>query len=562
MKRKRREEKELCGTEGREEREKELCGAEGREKREKELCGIEESGEREKELLQRKQNNINLEVVLISVILVAAAAAAIIIRPQGSLDAINALFGFVSKAFGTPLLWFSLAATVLCAYLAVAKTGRIKLGDDKPDFSLFSYIGMMICAGLASASIYFSFIEWIYFYSAPALGIAPLSAEAAEWAPAYSFTYWGLISWPPFVLAALPVAISFYKRKNSGLRFSVVCEDLFHLKEKSLIGKIIDILFVITTLGGMSVTLGLGVPLIASMFSYIFGVQDGFSLQVIIVIAIAAVFSLSSYIGLEKGMKKISDANIYIAIAFVLFLLIAGPTVFILKYTTNGVALAIQNYLHILFWTDPVNNGGFSEAWIIFYICFAVAYAPLMALFITRISKGRTVREMILSTTLGGTLGCMALFGINGGFGIHAQLTGQMDLVSLLSEKGVGGTVLGILSMLPIPEVISVSVFTLMLILFLATSLDAASFSLAAVVTVSLKEGESPNPMFRLFWCVLLALVPLALMFAGAPLSAIQTVCLATATPFAVVILVFLIKSMKWFKEEVRLLEEGEKPHR
>lgn len=505
-----------------------------------------------------KEKNINIEVVVISVIIVAAIAASLIFNPQGSLKAIDSLFGFVSKAFGTPLLWFSLAATILCAYLAFSKTGRIKLGDDNPDFSLFSYIGMMICAGLASASIYFSFIEWIYFYSAPALGLDPMSTEAAEWAPAYSFTYWGLISWPPFVLAALPVAISFYKRKNSGLRFSVVCEDLFGLKEKSLIGKIIDILFVITTLGGMSVTLGLGVPLIASFISFIFGVSDSFALQVIIVIVIAVIFSLSSYIGLEKGMKKISDFNIYIAIAFVVFLLIAGPTIFILKYTTNGAALAVQNYLHILFWTDPVNNGGFSEAWIIFYICFAVAYAPLMALFITRISKGRTIREAILSTVLGGSIGCMVLFGINGGFGMNMQLNGKADLVSLLNDQGVGSTVITILSQLPIPEVISASVFTLMLILFLATSLDSASFSLAAVVTTNLKEGDSPKPAFRLFWCVLLALIPLALMFAGAPLSAIQTVCLATAIPFSFVIILFAVKSLKWFKEEARLLDRKE----
>lgn len=505
-----------------------------------------------------RAKNINVEIVVISVILVIAAALSLIIWPEQSLNGINALFAFVSKVFGTPLLWFSLAAVIICFYLALSKSGKIRLGDEKPDFSLFSYIGMMICAGLASASVYFSFIEWIYFYSEPALGIEPMSTEAAEWAPAYSFTYWGLISWPPFALAALPIAISYYKRKNTGLRFSIVCEDLFHLKEKSIIGKVIDILFVITTLGGLSVTLGLGVPLIASMISFIFGIGDTFALQVIIVIVIALIFSLSSYIGLEKGMKKISDTNIYIAIAFVLFLLITGPTFFILKYLTNGVGLAVQNYLHILLWTDPVKNGGFSEAWIIFYICFAVAYAPLMSLFITKISRGRTVREMILSSVLGGTLGCIVLFGINGGYGMHAQVSGNMDIVSIFSEGGVGQTMLGIFAMMPIPRIISASVFTLMLVLFLATSLDSASFSLAAVATTNLKEGENPNPFFRLFWCVLLALIPLGLMFAGAPLSAIQTVCLATATPFAIVIIVFIVKSMKWFKEEVRIIEEKE----
>ena len=181
-----------------------------------------------------------------------------------------------------------------------------------------------------------------------------------------------------------------------------------------------------------------------------------------------------------------------------------------------------------------------------------------MALFITRISKGRTIREAILSTVLGGSIGCMVLFGINGGFGMNMQLNGKADLVSLLNDQGVGSTVITILSQLPIPEVISASVFTLMLILFLATSLDSASFSLAAVVTTNLKEGDSPKPAFRLFWCVLLALIPLALMFAGAPLSAIQTVCLATAIPFAFVIILFAVKSLKWFKAEARLLDRKE----
>ncbi len=506
-----------------------------------------------------KVKNINLEITAISIVIIFAIAISLIIAPEQSLNAIDGLFNFVSTVFGTPLLWFSLAATIICFYLALSRYGKITLGDGEPSYSLFSYIGMMICAGLASASVYFSFVEWIFFYTSPALGIEPMSAQAAEWAPAYSFSYWGLFSWPPFALAALPIAISYYKRNNEGLRFSVVCEDLFNLKKNSLIGRIIDILFVVTTLGGLSVTLGLGVPLISSMFSFIFGVPDNFTTQVIIVIAIAVIFSLSSYIGLEKGMRRISDANIYIAIVFIMVLLITGPTVFILKYTTNGFGLAAQNYLRILLWTDPVNNSGFSERWVIFYICFAVAYAPLMALFITKISKGRTIKEMILSTVLGGTLGCIALFGINGGYGMHAQVTGKMDVVSLYNESGAGETVLGVLSMLPLPLKLSAIVFTIMLMLFLATSLDSASFSLAATATKNLGPDENPSPMLRLFWCLLLALIPLGLMFAGAPLSAIQTVCLAAATPFAIVSIVFIFKSMKWLEEIITRAKNNKK---
>ncbi len=496
------------------------------------------------------KKNINVEITVISIVVVLAVALSLIISPEASLKAINGVFGFISTVFGTPLLWFSLACTVIGAYLAYTRYGKIRMGDEKPEFSLFSYVGMMICAGLASASVYFSFIEWIYFYTSPAQGIEPMSTLAAEFAPAYSFNYWGLLSWPPFVLAALPIAMSYYKRNNHGLRFSIVCEDLFDLKPQSVWGRIIDILFVITTLGGLSVTLGLGVPLISSIIAFIFGLTDGFVLQVCIVILIAVIFSLSSYVGIEKGMRRISDTNIYIAIIFVLFLFITGPTVFLMKYITNGLALAVHNYLPILFWTDPVNNGGFSEAWIIFYICFAVAYAPLMSLFITKISKGRTVKEMILSTVLGGSFGSILLFGINGGYGMYSQLNGKADIISVFKEGDAGKTVLTILTGLPVPLIISAIVFCVMLILFLATSLDSASFSLAATATKNMGRNESPSPFLRLFWCIILALIPLGLMFAGAPLSAIQTVCLATATPFALVTIVFIWKSMKWFREE------------
>ncbi len=505
-----------------------------------------------------KLNNVNLVTIVTSIVVVGIIAISLIAAPDATLNVINTVFGFVSSVFGTPLLWFSLICTALCVFLAASKYGKVRLGDGNADYSLFSYISMMICAGLASASVYFSFTEWIFFYSGPALGIEPMSTLAAEYAPAYSFTYWGLISWPPFVIAAIPMALAYYKRKNKSLRLSAVCEDLFNLKEKSLAGKVIDILFAITTLGGLSVTLGLGIPLISFLISTIFGIQDSFGLQVGIVIAITAIFTITSYAGLSKGMQKLSTINIYIAIVFVLALFVLGPTLFIMKYITNGVSLAVQEYFNILLWTDPVNNGGFSEAWIIFYICFAVAYAPLMSLFITKISKGRSLREMILSAVLGGTFGCIILFGINGGFGMEAQLTGKLDIVSLFNESGTGPTIMAVLGLLPFNEIISIAVLAVMMILFLATSMDSASFSLAATSSKNVGREEEPSKMLRLFWCLLLALIPLGLMFAGAPLSAIQTICLVTATPFAVIILVFIFKSMKWLKEESAILEDAE----
>ena len=132
---------------------------------------------RNKEEKRLKVKNINLEITAISIVIIFAIAISLIIAPEQSLNAIDGLFNFVSTVFGTPLLWFSLAATIICFYLALSRYGKITLGDGEPSYSLFSYIGMMICAGLASASVYFSFVEWIFFYTSPALGIEPMSPK-------------------------------------------------------------------------------------------------------------------------------------------------------------------------------------------------------------------------------------------------------------------------------------------------------------------------------------------------------------------------------------------------
>ena len=399
--------------------------------------------------------NISLDIIAISITFVFGITISLIFLPETSLNIINTVFDYTALLFGTPLLWFSLICTILCFYFSFSSYGKIKLGDGNPDYSTFSYIAMMICAGLASASVYFSFIEWVFFYNTPALGITPQSNKSLEWAPAYSFMYWGINSWPPFAIAALPIAISYYKRGNKGLRFSIVWEDLFGLKKKSISGKIIDILFIITTLGGLSVTLGLGIPLISFFISYILGISDSFILQLSLIIIIALIFSFSSYMGISKGMKVISDCNIYLAIFFVFSILVLGPTFFIFKYTTNGLGLVVQNYIHMLFATAPIEADGFSEQWTIFYICLAVAYAPLMSLFITKISRGRTIREMLLYTVFGGSFGCIVLFGINGGFSVYAQSIGLLDIASVYQQGNNGRTILEIVSLLPISNIIT-----------------------------------------------------------------------------------------------------------
>ncbi len=500
---------------------------------------------------------INKTTVTISLTILSIVVILLAVFPNDGLEVIENVFNFTTNTFGVSLLWFSLFCTIVCVYLFFSKYGNIKLGEGKPKYSLFSYIAMIICSGLASASIYFSFVEWAFYYTSPALGIDAESTQAVEYAMAYEFFHWGLASWPPFAVAALPIAYSFYVRKYKGLRFSSVLENMMTSKLKYPLGKLVDILFIITVLGALGVTLGLGVPIISTLISKITGISDGFGLNVGVVVFIALLFSLSSFVGVDKGMKRISDWNINFAILFILFILITGPTLFLLKSMTNSLGIHLQNYLSMVLWTDPIGNSGFPEAWTMFFICFAISYAPLMALFITKISQGRKIKEVVGSVVLGGSVGSYIIFGVNSGFAIHSQLLGKLNIPEILElPNGDSLAIVAILEQTILPNILAYIAIAVILTLFLATSLDSAAHSLTLTSMIGEEKNEGATSGLRLFWCVILSLLPLCMMFIGAPLSAIQTLAVVTGFPFALVMIFFIFGLFKWLKEDEKLLNK------
>ena len=353
-----------------------------------------------------------------------------------------------------------------------------------------------------------------------------------------------------FVVLAIPVAYAYHVRKISALRFSTICESMIGDKPYvRVLGKLIDFFFVFCVVGGLSVTLGLGIPIISSGLGKIFGFQPTFMVNVIVTVAIAILFTLSSYIGIDKGMKKLSSLNVYIAIIFILALLFTGPTRFIIKEIVTGLGLMGQHFVEMSLWADPITGGGFPESWTIFFYAFGIVYATLMALFITKISKGRTMRQMICSTIFGGAPGCFIFFGINGSFSMDLQLTGKVDVVDLLNTKGNSETILTILDH-TVFGTAGIVVFLIITVLFLATTLDSAAFSLSASSTKKLREEENTSPMLRLFWCITLALVPLCMNFIGAPLNTLQTLTIVTSIPFIFVMIGMTKGMFTWLKED------------
>ena len=491
---------------------------------------------------------IDKPISIVCVVIVGIFVALMAAKPDATLNVVNKIFDVVTSVMGVPILWFVFIGLFICLYLAFSKHGNVKMGDGKPEYSMFSYIAMMMCAALAATATYYSFVEWSFYYAEPAFSIKPLSQEAAEMSLPYAFFHWGFSVQVIFVLTAVAIAYGYHVKKVPVLRVSAICESMMgDFKYKKPLGKVIDALTILSIVGGMGVSLGLGVPIISAGIAHVMGIEASFAINLIVLLIVAVVFSVTSIIGIEKGMKKLSDLTMYLMIIIIAFIFIVGPTKFIAKEFTYSVGKMISNYVDMSLFTDPIGNSGFPEVNTIFLFTLALNYAALMGIFITKISKGRTIREVVITCLVGISLGTWIMFGINGSFGLNAELTGQFELSKM---ENMQAGLMDLLGTLPLGKVVLPVAFALVTIGFLATSLDSASFAIAIAGSKSLDDNGNPNTAFRMMMCLVLVLIPMALLFTGAPFSAVKTICIVLSIPFLFVILGMLIGLFRWLKAD------------
>jgi BCCT family betaine/carnitine transporter len=281
--------------------------------------------------------------------------------------------------------------------------------------------------------------------------------------------------------------------------------------------------------------------LIAALISRLTGIDNGFSLELFAVFLCVGLFSISVWLGLRKGIKRLSDINLGLAFALLAFVVVAGPTVFLLKTSVASVGLMLQNFVRMNTWTDAFTESGFVETWTIWYWAWWIAYGPFVGLFVTRISRGRTIRQVIFGMVGYGSLGCAIFYMTIGNFGLSLEMSDTLSVTGILEEQGQASAIVAIFDQLPWPA-IAIGVFCVVTVVFTATTYDSASYILASSATRRLEAGDDPARWHRLFWALALAVVPVTLMFIGrfsgdprAGLTVIQTSTLVVSLPILVV---------------------------
>ncbi|MEC4725100.1 BCCT family transporter [Shewanella sp. D64] len=454
-----------------------------------------------------------------------------VLYPEAVKSTMGSMLDFVVINFGSGFLWYTLFATGALLYLAFSKFGNIRMGDSKPKFTKFQLFAMALSAGMGASTMYWGFIEAVYYFMDPQFGIED-KHMAMEYATAYNMFHWGAAGWFIYLIVAIPFAVVFYLKKSQSLSLSGVINSLFNDALPVWAQKLIDLLFIITTLAATALTLGLGIPMISSNLASLTGIPDNLMLGIGVILGLSVIFSLSSYIGIEKGMARLSTATVYICAAFVGIIFIIGPSALIMNNMTNGVGVMLSDYLRMSTNTDPYGSTLFPQYWTVFFLANWISYSPGVGVFITKIIQGQKLRDVILILVIGGTLGSAVIFGVCGTFTMNLVNTGVVDGVGLIEAGQPTSLVKDVFGSTPIPMVLT-AIYLVTMILFTVTTLDGTSYSLASIATKKLDAEANVSPMFRLFWCMLLTALPIIFLLINADLNILKS--------FPVLIIVLIV---------------------
>ena len=501
-----------------------------------------------------------------TVFLVLFILLTIMFRDQANEFFSNAM-SFITSNFGWFLILAANAFILASIFFAFSRFGNIRIGgnDAKPEFTTASWYAMLLSAGMGIGLMFWSVGEPMFHYSSPSpmfAGIEGNTPEAAQAAMGITYFHWGIHPWGIYAIVGLGLAFFAY---NRGLPLTVrsIFYPLLGNRIYGFWGNLIDVLSVLATLMGLATSLGLGVKQVNAGLNFLFGLQISTTSQVILIAVITAFATLSVMSGLDGGVKRLSQWNMGLAGALMVFLLVAGPTVYILRGFTQNFGYYLTKLPEISLWTETFRETNWQGSWTVFYWAWWISWSPFVGMFIARISKGRTVREFILGVMIIPTLLSFVWMSVFGGSAIYLQSSGLANIVEAVNTD-VATALFVMFKYFPFTQILSL-VGIVLVTVFFVTSSDSGS-----LVVDHLTSGgklDSPVPQ-RVFWAVMEGVVASVLLIGGG-LTTLQTAAVSTGLPFAVILLLIIYALYIGFTQELyvedavkRRLKRVEEEHR
>ncbi|PYZ99168.1 BCCT transporter [Alteribacter lacisalsi] len=452
---------------------------------------------------------------------------------------VDAGFGFAAGYFGAFWQILMLATFIIAIILAFTATGRIRLGKlDSPEMSTFKWISIIMCTLLAGGGVFWAAAEPMYhFIDTPPMfwGVEPGSPEAVSPALAVSFLDWGFLAWA--ILGTLGAIVLMYGHYHKGmpLKPRTLLYPVFgeKLMKNSPMGTLIDSFSIIAVAAGTIGPIGFLGLQVAYGLDVLFGIPNTFLTQLLIVIGLVGIAAVSAVTGIHKGIQILSRFNVIFTFVLIVAILLVGPGGFIIDQFIGSYGVYLREFLPMSLYRD---DPGWLAFWTVFFWGWFIGYGPMMAIFISRISRGRTIRELVVAVAVIAPVVTNFWFTVVGGTGIHLELLNSGSVSEPLNESGLPASMIAIVTQLPAGWFIAVA-FLIVTVIFVATTSDSMSYTISMAVTGT---GD-PSSALRVFWAGIMGAVASVLLYIGeGSVNALQSFIVVTAVPVSFILLPLL----------------------
>ncbi len=455
--------------------------------------------------------------------------------PEQSAMTLQTVRSFLGDNCG---LYYALLGTGIfgCTiYIAYSRYGRIKLGHmSKPKYSSFQWGTMIFTSTMAADILFYSLCEWALYANEPHIETL---GSIQIWASTYPLFHWGPIAWSFYIVLAVAFGFMLHVRGGEKQKFSEACRPFLGGSVDGVWGRVIDLTAVFALIAGTATTFSLTTPLLSSAVSRVFGLTDGTELAIVILLLIAFVYTLTVWSGM-KGIAKLASVCTYLFIVLLLYVLLAGnEAVYILETGFSALGNMMQNFISMSTWMDPLRETSFPQNWTIYYWSYWMVWCVATPFFIGKISKGRTIKNVVLGGYGWGLAGTFTSFVILGNYGLAQQLKHGLNISGYIREGGsCSEAILMIFDTLPLSD-LGLILLVITMITFFSTTFDSITMVVSSYSYKKLSTDAEPDKRVRTFWAVMFILSPIALIFAQNSMYCLQSVSIIAAFPTGLIVL-------------------------
>lgn len=474
-----------------------------------------------------------------------------LISPKGMADTVTWLFSFLTNGFGWVYLILGIVFLFFCLWLAFGPYRNVKLGpdDSKPEHSNFSWFSMIVACGYGVGLVYWCVAEPLTFYDTPPMGIDGYTAEAGVRALSQTFLHWGWIPWAIYMVIGVSMGYFLYRKKIPPF-FSAALRPIFgdHVEKKGF--RVLDGFIVYGVIAGVTTATGLGIMQLASGLHSLFGVPENNMTYIVIAVAWAILITLCTVSGLDKGIKILSNINIPLAAVLCIIVFVLGPCAFIMNTFCSAIGDMLGNFFPMALWTDSVGKTGFAQGWTIFYWAWWIASAPSTGLFVANISKGRTLKQVVMMHLAAAPLATFFWYATFGASALYKQIFENAAYIATMQEMGTQSAVFTFLADLPFGQILS-ALFLILIFIFLATTVDGYAYVCAQVTTKKDDDPLVPSKGLRAAMALAISALALTMIMIGeGQIKTLQSSSVLGSIVILVLMVLLMISMVKSMRQE------------